>query len=214
MEIPWPHPTTLEPIRPQTKISWLNVVYLGNGNQSEPGASPGGGGGRGIGINQKPTPNPSTEGNQLDVSQPRNSHFSNFSRENTLYKQCNPELGAPPYSRCVGIRWEPQLELGNKNSLAFASDIGSLVVTGRFHNLGITWISIINTIYPLSLCDWLMSTHRMRALLSFIMSSWLNELSLLAVLTWVLPWLTHDPWSTQVALTFASPFPIHWLAPS
>ena len=44
LEIPWPHPTTHEPIRPQTKISWLNVVYLGNGNQSEPGASPGGGG--------------------------------------------------------------------------------------------------------------------------------------------------------------------------
>ncbi|KAI4547848.1 hypothetical protein MG293_000178 [Ovis ammon polii] len=35
-------------------------------------------------------------------------------------------------------RWEPQLELGNKNSLAFASDIGSLVVTGRFCDLGIT----------------------------------------------------------------------------
>ena len=29
-------------------------------------------------------------------------------------------------------------ELGNKNSLAFASDIGSLVVTGRFRDLGIT----------------------------------------------------------------------------
>ena len=41
LEIPWPHPTTLEPIGPQTKISWLNVVYLGNGNQSEPVASPG-----------------------------------------------------------------------------------------------------------------------------------------------------------------------------
>ena len=27
---------------------------------------------------------------------------------------------------------------GNKNSLAFASDIGSLVVIGRFCNLGIT----------------------------------------------------------------------------
>ena len=29
-------------------------------------------------------------------------------------------------------------ELGNKNSLAFASDIGSLVVIGRFRDLGIT----------------------------------------------------------------------------
>ena len=41
LEIPWPHPTTLEAIGPQIKISWLNVVYLGNGNQSEPGTSPG-----------------------------------------------------------------------------------------------------------------------------------------------------------------------------
>ena len=93
---------------------------------------------RKIRTNQKPTPNPSTEGNQLDVSQPRNSCSSNFSRKNTLYKQCNPELGAPPYSRYIGIRWEPQLELGNKNSLAFASDIGSLVVIGRFRDLSIT----------------------------------------------------------------------------
>ena len=108
LKIPWPHPTTLEPIRPQTKISWLYIVYLGNGNQSEPRASRGK-----MRINQKPTPNPSTEGNQLDVSQPRNSRFSNFSRENTLYKQCNPELEAPPYSRRVSIGWEPQLQLGN-----------------------------------------------------------------------------------------------------
>ena len=35
-------------------------------------------------------------------------------------------------------QWEHQLELGNRNSLAFASDIGSLVVIGRFrlgHNI-------------------------------------------------------------------------------
>ena len=31
-------------------------------------------------TNQNPTPNPSTEGNQLDISQPGNSRFSNFSR--------------------------------------------------------------------------------------------------------------------------------------
>ena len=42
---------------------------------------------REMGTNQNPTPNTSTEGNQLDISQPGNSHFSNFSRENTLYKQ-------------------------------------------------------------------------------------------------------------------------------
>ena len=35
--------------------------------------------------------------------------------------------------------WEPQLELGDRNSLAFASDIGSLVVIGRFRDLGITF---------------------------------------------------------------------------
>ena len=88
-------------------------------------------------TNQKPTPNPSTEGNQLDVSQPRNSRFSNFSRENTLYKQCNPELRAPPYSCCVGIGGSPSSSLVIK-TLAFASDIGSLVVIGRFRDLGIT----------------------------------------------------------------------------
>ena len=38
----------------------------------------------------------------------------------------------------ASYQWEPQLELGNKNSLAFASDIGSLVVIGRFRDLGIT----------------------------------------------------------------------------
>ena len=71
-----------------------------------------------MGTNQNPTPNPSTEGNQLDVSQPGNSRFSeNFSRENTLYKQCNPELGAPPYSRCVGIDGSPSSSLVIKTLL-------------------------------------------------------------------------------------------------
>ena len=62
-------------------------------------------------TNQNPTPNPSTEGNQLDISQPGNSHFSKFSRENTLYKQCNPEFRAPPYSRCVGNGGSPSWSL-------------------------------------------------------------------------------------------------------
>ena len=44
-------------------------------------------------TSQNPTPNPSTEGNQLDVSQPGNSHFSNFSRENTLYKNVTQSSG-------------------------------------------------------------------------------------------------------------------------
>ena len=38
----------------------------------------------------------------------------------------------------VSVKWDPQLKLGSKNSLAFASDIGSLVVIGRFRDLGIT----------------------------------------------------------------------------
>ena len=83
-------------------------------------------------TNQNSTPNPSPEGDQSD---PETPVFQIF-RENTLYKQCNPELRAPPYS--CRYRWEPQLELGNKNSLAFTSDISSLVVIGRFHDLGIT----------------------------------------------------------------------------
>ena len=44
LEIPWPHPTTLEPIGPQTKISWLNtqelVVYLDNRDQSRTNTQP------------------------------------------------------------------------------------------------------------------------------------------------------------------------------
>ena len=44
LEIPWPHPTTQEPIGPQTRISWLNVqelvVYLGNRDQSETNTQP------------------------------------------------------------------------------------------------------------------------------------------------------------------------------
>ena len=68
-------------------------------------------------TNQKPTPNPSTEGNQLDVSQPRNSRFSNFSCENILYKQCNSELGAPPCSCCVGDGRSPSSSLVIKTLL-------------------------------------------------------------------------------------------------
>ena len=68
-------------------------------------------------TNQNPTPNPSTEGNQLDVSQPGNSRFSNVSCENTLYKQCNRELRAPPYSRCIGIGGSPSSSLVIKTVL-------------------------------------------------------------------------------------------------
>ena len=88
-------------------------------------------------INQNPTPNPSTEGNQLDVSQPGNSRFSNFSHENTLYKQCNPKFGAPLLSRCVGNDGSPSSSL--VITLLLLHRIAApLVVIGRFHNLGIT----------------------------------------------------------------------------
>ena len=104
-------------------------------NQSEPLASLGNSSqARELRTNQNSTPNPSPEGDQSDLETPV---FLKFSHKNTLYKQCNPELRAPPYSCCVGIGGSPSLSLVIK-TLAFASDIGSLVVIGRFHDLGIT----------------------------------------------------------------------------
>ena len=91
-----------------------------------------------IGTNQELTQNPSKESDQSDIPLPRNPFFHVYS----LYKQCNPKPGAPPYSRCR-CQWEPQLELGNKNSLAFVLDIGSLVVIGRFRDLGITFWGLL-----------------------------------------------------------------------
>ena len=74
---------------------------------------------------------------QKVTNQTRRPVFLNFSRDNTLYKQCNPELRAPPYSCCVGNGGSPSSSLVIK-TLALASDIGSLVVIGRFRDLGIT----------------------------------------------------------------------------
>ena len=70
----------------------------------------------------------------------------------SLYKQCNPKPGAPPYSRCDGISGSPSSSLVIK-TLAFASDTGSLVVIGRFHDLGITGerICFIHCYIPLLL---------------------------------------------------------------
>ena len=70
-----------------------------------------------MGTNQNPTPNPSTEGNQLEVSQPGNSRFSNFLHENTVYKQYNPEFGAPLLNRCVGNGGSPSSNLVIKTLL-------------------------------------------------------------------------------------------------
>ena len=67
-------------------------------------------------TNQNSTPNPSPEGDQSD---PETPVFLNFSRDNTLYKQCNPELRAPPYSCCVviGVGGSPSLSLVIKTLL-------------------------------------------------------------------------------------------------
>ena len=68
-----------------------------------------------IGTNQKPTQNPSKESDQSDIPQPRNSFF--FFHEHTLYKQCNPKPGAPPYSRCIGNGGSPSSSLVIKTLL-------------------------------------------------------------------------------------------------
>ena len=80
-----------------------------------------------MGINQNPTPNPSTEGNQLDVSQPGNSRFSNFSCEKTLYKQRNAELGAPPNSCCINISGSnPLLSTENRGTPSPTTGVGDV----------------------------------------------------------------------------------------
>ena len=83
-------------------------------NQSEPLASPGNSSqARERRTNQNSTPNPSPEGDQSDPE----TRFSNFSCDNTLYKQCNPELRAPPYSCCVSIGGSPSSSLVIKTLL-------------------------------------------------------------------------------------------------
>ena len=84
-------------------------------NQSESLASPGNSSqARERRTNQNSTPNPSPEGDRSDLETPV---FLNFSRDNTLYKQCNPELRAPPYSCCVSIGGSPNSSLVIKTLL-------------------------------------------------------------------------------------------------
>ena len=84
-------------------------------NQSEPLASLGNSSqAREMRTNQNSTPNPSPEGDQSD---PETPVFLNFSRDNTLYKPCNPELRAPPYSCCVSIGGSPNSSLVIKTLL-------------------------------------------------------------------------------------------------
>ena len=66
-----------------------------------------------IGTNQKPTHNPLKESDQSDVPLPRNYFF----HEHSLYKQCNPRPGAPPYSRCIDISESPSSSLVMKTLL-------------------------------------------------------------------------------------------------
>ena len=99
LEIPWPHPTTQEPIGPQTRISWFNVqelvVYLGNRDQSKTNTT----------LRKKVTNQTSP---YLEIL---------FFHVYSLYKQCNPRPGAPPYSCCVGIGGSPSLSLVIKTLL-------------------------------------------------------------------------------------------------
>ena len=87
-----------------------------------------------IRTNQKPTHNPSKESDQSDVPLLRNSFF----HEHSLYKQCNPKPRAPPYSQCGGNGGSPSSSLVIKTLLLLrVFFIGSLVVIGRFPDLGI-----------------------------------------------------------------------------
>ena len=94
-------------------------------------------------TNQNSTPNPSPEGDQSDPETPvfwifhgRIPYISNVTQSSGL-------LPIAAASVSVGA----QLELGNKNSLAFASDIGSLVVIGRSRDLGTTETRLWNGYY-------------------------------------------------------------------
>ena len=101
-------------------------------------------------TNQNSTPNPSPEGDQSDLETPV---FHIFHTRIPYISNVTQSSGLLPIA-AASVWWEPQLELGNKNSLAFASDIGSLVVIGRFHDSGITKPgsnpnSVLNQLYDL-----------------------------------------------------------------
>ena len=86
-----------------------------------------------IGTNHKPTHNPLKESDQSDVPLPRNSFFLNTSYISNVIQ--NPGL---LLIATASVSVGAPARAGNKNSLAFASDIGSLVVIGRFCDLGVT----------------------------------------------------------------------------
>ena len=90
-------------------------------------------------TNQNSTPNPSPEGDQSD---PETPVFRIFPAGIPYISNVTQSLGLLPIA-AAWYWWEPQRELGNKNSLAFALDIGSLVVIGRFRDLGITQIAVL-----------------------------------------------------------------------
>ena len=117
LEIPWPHPTTHEPIGPRPESPDLTFRNLWSTWV--------------IGTNQKPTHNPSKESDQSDIPLPRNSVF----HEHSLYKQCNPKPGAPPYSRCVGNGGSPSLSLVIKTLLLLYQILAPWWSLGDF----VTW---------------------------------------------------------------------------
>ena len=71
------------------------------------------------------SPNPETP--VFQISRARIPYISNVTQNSVLL---------PIAAALVSVG--AQRKLGTKNSLAFASDIGSLVVIGRFRNLGTT----------------------------------------------------------------------------
>ena len=104
------------------------MVYLGNRDQSKTNTH---------------TQNKQTNKNQHTILRKKVTNQTSpyleilFFHEHSLYKQCNPKPGAPPYSRCVSNNGSPSSSLVIK-TLLLSHGIGSLVVIGRFLDLGIT----------------------------------------------------------------------------
>ena len=69
-------------------------------------------------TNQNSTPNPSPEVGQSDTETPI---FRIFRARIPYISNVTQSSGLLPIA-AASVWWEPQLELGNKNSLAFASD--------------------------------------------------------------------------------------------
>ena len=113
LEIPWPHPTTCEPIRT------LGQPWRSQAQERR--------------TNQNSTPNPSPEGDQSDLETPI---FCIFPTIIPYISNVTQSSGLLSLACCICNGGSPSSSLVIK-TLAFASDIGSLVVIGRFRELGI-----------------------------------------------------------------------------